>query len=201
MDTFNFPCLPLNPCQAQCAPRITPPCTTPCPTFPQVFSQNTNPCGSGGTPLVFIMPPSTQDTSPCCPDTCDPPLRDYSRTYLNQTADLPAQTAFIVPSDGMYQIDAGLVVKVTDSGGGTLVFAVTFTTLPSAPGLATPVTGSQVSSTLGGAEDGSVVQGLMAYLLKGTPVNISVTGGSYAAGGVYDAWFSMKRLTPVASYA
>jgi hypothetical protein len=116
-----------------------------------------------------------------------------SVSLISQTMDTPLTTLGVVPVDGMYSINFGVVVKTTDSGGGTLTPVVNFTQIPSAGGLSSPITGSALAmSSLAGESYGSITSSEMAYLLAGTSISYSVTGGSYADGGSYDFFLKVQ---------
>lgn len=207
-QNFDFADVPIDQRKKCCIQNANKVCTEGCPPnagcgtscFPQVMQVPLgNGCNGGGN-MVFLLP-ANPPAPDCDDDSLDDRSREHSRSYLDQTADLPLQQLAIVPADGMYTIDCGLYNKVTDSGGGTLDYGFQFTSPTSAPGLTSPQSSTQSSGSLGGGFVGSIPSSQAAFLLKGTPVLFHVTGGSYLNGGVYNFWIRLLRMSPNYSYA
>ena len=114
--------------------------------------------------------------------------RVASRKFLDQTADIPMDVLMTVPRDGLYKLSIMGVLKVADSGGGSLNGQLSYTEPPT--GGSGTIYASVSMASLGSPNG----EDTLVWLLGGTPITFFCTGGTYAEGGKYCFAVAAERV-------
>lgn len=107
---------------------------------------------------------------------------------LSLGADVPATSLFVPPTDGFYEMDLAVVVKVADAGASAAMPVVmSFTTVDLGAANETLAVNLQAIGTL-------YASGSKYFLLANTPVMLSAVGGGPYGAAKYDLSASARRL-------